>query len=124
MLEREGVIDSTRLAIGGWSYGGYLSAWAVTQSARFKTAIVGAGVIDIGAMALTTDVPLPVLILHGQADRRVPTSQGDMLYRGLKMHGTRVEQVTYPRGPHWFFETEHGADVQDRVLGWLDQNLR
>ncbi|MDH4606824.1 S9 family peptidase [Pseudomonas syringae pv. papulans] len=154
MLEREGVIDPTRVAIGGWSYGGYLSAWAVTQSARFKTAIVGAGVIDIGAMALTTDIPdylpgyfgdpvsnraeydahspiryidnvhVPVLILHGQADRRVPTSQGDMLYRGLKMHGTRVEQVTYPRGPHWFFETEHGADVQGRVLGWLDQNLR
>ncbi|WP_244997085.1 alpha/beta hydrolase family protein [Pseudomonas viridiflava] len=154
MLEREGVIDPTRLAIGGWSYGGYLSAWAVTQSARFKTAIVGAGVIDIAAMALTTDVPdylpgyfgdpvsnrteydahspihyidnvhVPVLILHGQADRRVPPSQGDMFYRALKMHGTRVEQITYPRGPHWFFETEHGMDVQNRVLKWLDQNLR
>ncbi|APO96509.1 alpha/beta hydrolase family protein [Xanthomonas vesicatoria] len=153
-LEREGVIDPARLAIGGWSYGGYLSAWAVTHSSRFKTAIVGAGVVDIGAMALTTDVPdylpgyfgdpvrnraeydahspiryvdkvhVPVLILHGQADQRVPPSQGDMLYRALKLQGATVEQVTYPRGPHWFYETEHGVDVQQRVLGWLDAQLR
>jgi dipeptidyl aminopeptidase/acylaminoacyl peptidase len=153
LLEREGVIDPQRLAIGGWSYGGYLSAWAVTHSDRFKTAIVGAGVIDIGAMALTTDTPdylpgyfgdplanravydahspiryvdrvkVPVLILHGEQDKRVPLSQGEMFYRALKFNGTPVEMVTYPRGPHWFFEREHGRDVQQRVLDWLDLQL-
>lgn len=153
LLEREGVIDPQRLAIGGWSYGGYLSAWAVTHSDRFKTAIVGAGVIDIGAMALTTDTPdylpgyfgdplanraaydahspiryadrvkVPVLILHGEQDERVPLSQGEMFYRALKFNGTPVEMVTYPRGPHWFFEREHGRDVQQRVLDWLDLQL-
>jgi dipeptidyl aminopeptidase/acylaminoacyl peptidase len=153
MLEQEGVIDPQRLAIGGWSYGGYMSAWAVTHSDRFKTAIVGAGVIDIGAMALTTDTPdylpgyfgdpvtnraaydahspiryadkvkVPVLILHGEQDKRVPLSQGEMFYRALKFNGTPVEMVTYPRGPHWFFEREHGRDVQQRVLDWLDAQL-
>ncbi|KRG44210.1 peptidase S9, prolyl oligopeptidase activesite domain protein [Stenotrophomonas panacihumi] len=153
VLEKEGVIDPQRLAIGGWSYGGYMSAWAVTHSDRFKTAIVGAGVIDIGAMALTTDtqdylpgyfgdpvtnraaydahspiryadqVKVPVLILHGEQDKRVPLSQGEMFYRALKFNGTPVEMVTYPRGPHWFYEREHGRDVQQRVLDWLDAQL-
>ncbi|MBN8884925.1 MAG: S9 family peptidase [Rudaea sp.] len=153
LLVREGVIDNERLAIGGWSYGGYLSAWAVTQSNRFKTAIVGAGVIDIGAMALTTDVPdylpgyfgdpvreraaydahspirhvanvrVPVLILHGDDDRRVPVAQGEMLFRALKRQGTPVEFVRYPRGPHWFAERAHRRDVLERVLAWLDAHL-
>ena len=152
-LEREGVIDPQRLAIGGWSYGGYLSAWAVAHSDRFRTAIVGAGVIDIGAMALTTDTPdylpgyfgdplrerdrydarspirhaariaVPVLILHGEADQRVPLSQGQMLYRALRMNGVPVEMVSYPRGPHWFHEREHERDVQERVLAWLQAHL-
>lgn len=154
MLEKQGVADPQRLAIGGWSYGGYMAAWAVTQSDRFRTAIVGAGVIDIGAMALTTDTPdylpgyfgdpvtqrarydahspiryadrvnVPVLILHGEEDKRVPLSQGEMFHRALVFNGTPVTMVTYPRGPHWFFETAHGRDVQQRVLDWLDLQLR
>jgi dipeptidyl aminopeptidase/acylaminoacyl peptidase len=154
MLEAQGVIDPQRLGIGGWSYGGYMSAWAVTQSKRFKTAIVGAAVIDIGAMALTTDVPtylpgyfgdpvgnraeydarspirhvhnvsVPVLVLHGQQDKRVPLAQGEMFYRALKFNGTPAEMVTYPRGPHWFYEQEHGRDVQQRVIDWLGTHLR
>lgn len=153
-IERDGVADPERLAIGGWSYGGYLSAWAASHSARFRTAIVGAGVIDIGAMALTTDIPdylpgyfgdplrnraaydaqspiryadrvrIPVLVLHGEADARVPPGQGEMFYRALRFNGTPVEMVSYPRGPHWFHEQAAGRDVQERVLGWLDAHLR
>ena len=43
----EGVADPDRLAIGGWSYGGYMSAWAVTQTQRFKAAVVGAAMLDL-----------------------------------------------------------------------------
>ena len=52
-----GVADPERLGIGGWSQGGYMSAWAVTQTDRFKAAIMGAGVSDWGAMVTTSDVP-------------------------------------------------------------------
>lgn len=55
-IER-GIADPERLGIGGWSQGGFLSAWAVTQTARFKAAIMGAGVSDWGMMVMTSDVP-------------------------------------------------------------------
>ncbi|GAC1377976.1 MAG: S9 family peptidase [Ktedonobacteraceae bacterium] len=45
-LIKQGLVDGSRVAIGGWSNGGYLSAWAVTQTTRFKAAIVGAGITD------------------------------------------------------------------------------
>ena len=55
-IER-GIADPERLGIGGWSQGGFMSAWAVTQTARFKAAVMGAGVSDWGMMVLTSDVP-------------------------------------------------------------------
>jgi dipeptidyl aminopeptidase/acylaminoacyl peptidase len=55
-IER-GIADPERLGIGGWSQGGFMSAWAVTQTERFKAAIMGAGVSDWGMMVMTSDVP-------------------------------------------------------------------
>jgi dipeptidyl aminopeptidase/acylaminoacyl peptidase len=53
----DGVADPDRLGIGGWSQGGFMSAWAVGQTDRFKAAVVGAGPTDWGMMAATSDVP-------------------------------------------------------------------
>lgn len=39
-------IDPDRLGITGWSYGGFMSMWAVTQTHRFKAAVIGAGLSD------------------------------------------------------------------------------
>ncbi len=45
LIER-GLVDADRIAIAGWSYGGFMSAWAVSQTTRFKAAIMGAGWAD------------------------------------------------------------------------------
>jgi dipeptidyl aminopeptidase/acylaminoacyl peptidase len=37
-------IDENRVGIGGWSYGGYMTMWAVTQTNRFRAAVAGAGI--------------------------------------------------------------------------------
>jgi dipeptidyl aminopeptidase/acylaminoacyl peptidase len=39
-------VDSTRLGVAGWSYGGYMTMWTVTQTNRFKAAVAGAGIAN------------------------------------------------------------------------------
>jgi dipeptidyl aminopeptidase/acylaminoacyl peptidase len=39
-------VDENRLGIAGWSYGGYMTMWAVTQTQRFRTAVAGAGIVN------------------------------------------------------------------------------
>lgn len=43
---QQGWVDPNRTGIFGWSYGGFMTAWAVTQTTRFKAAVMGAGVSD------------------------------------------------------------------------------
>ena len=45
-LIEEGIADPERLGICGWSYGGFTAAWAITQTNRFKAAVMGAGIAD------------------------------------------------------------------------------
>ena len=42
----QGWADPNRVGIQGWSYGGFMSAWAISQSDRFKAALMGAGICD------------------------------------------------------------------------------
>jgi len=46
-VERVAPIDSNRVGITGWSYGGYMTMWAVTQTQRFKAAMAGAGIANL-----------------------------------------------------------------------------
>lgn len=46
-LIESGISDPDRIAVAGWSYGGYMAAWAITQTNRFKAAIVGAAMTDL-----------------------------------------------------------------------------
>jgi dipeptidyl aminopeptidase/acylaminoacyl peptidase len=45
-LIKRGMADPDRLVIGGWSYGGCMTEWAICRTHRFKAAVVGAGVAD------------------------------------------------------------------------------
>ncbi|MBI1810214.1 MAG: S9 family peptidase [Gemmatimonadetes bacterium] len=56
-LIRRGIVDSTRMAFEGWSYGGYMTSWVVSQTGRFKAAMMGAGLPSLLSMAGTTDIP-------------------------------------------------------------------
>lgn len=153
MLIARNIADPSRVGIGGWSYGGFLSAWAVTHDTRFKTSIVGAAVTDPLTMALSTDTPdfvtayfglppsaiakmdassplravdrvnVPVLVLHGEQDRRVPMAQGLSFYRGLRLLGKDARMVIYRRESHWISEFENQLDMQRRVLAWFDAHL-
>ena len=45
-LIAKGIADPLRLGICGWSYGGYLTAWGITQTARFRAAVMGAAMVN------------------------------------------------------------------------------
>ena len=52
----KGIADPEKLAVAGWSYGGYMTAWMVGQTTRFKAARMGAGLSDLESMYGTTDI--------------------------------------------------------------------
>ncbi len=45
LIER-GIADSKRMGFGGWSYGGFLTAWCITQTNRFRAAVAGAAIAN------------------------------------------------------------------------------
>ncbi len=52
-----GVADPERLGIMGWSYGGFMTSWTITQTHRFQAASVGAGVTNLMSFTGTADIP-------------------------------------------------------------------
>jgi dipeptidyl aminopeptidase/acylaminoacyl peptidase len=56
-LIQRGLVDANRIGIMGWSYGGFMTAWAVTQTDRFKAAMMGAGICDFHSFHAQTNIP-------------------------------------------------------------------
>ncbi|HMG87904.1 MAG TPA: S9 family peptidase [Terracidiphilus sp.] len=144
----QGWADPNRLAIFGWSAGGFMTSWTVTQTHRYKAAIEGAGITDWGPFLWTSDisqvdydarwtdedpsafskfsavyfaknVTTPLLILHGEADQRVPTFQGTEYFQLLAARGKTVRMVTYPGSPHFPILWEQRLDVIHELSDWL-----
>jgi dipeptidyl aminopeptidase/acylaminoacyl peptidase len=90
-IVRRGIADSTKLAFEGWSYGGYMTAWVVSQTSRFKAARMGAGLSDLQSMYGTTDIPGYL----GNFFSGIPTAKTLQLYRARSAI-TFVDQVTTP----------------------------
>jgi len=144
----QGWADPNRLAIFGWSAGGFMTSWTVTETQRYKAAIEGAGITDWLSFIPTSDiwqtdydarlqekdptpmlqfsavmhadkVTTPLLILHGEADIRVPTFQGREFFVLLKERGKTVRMVTYPGSPHFPNLAEQRRDVFKEIADWL-----
>lgn len=148
-LVAEGVADPDRLAVTGYSYGGYVSCWLPTRTGRFKAAIPGGCVSDLTSMAGTSDaghflkayecrgdieeqspmthvarVTTPTLILHGEDDDRCPVGQAEQWFAALREQGVPVRLVRYPGGSHLFIlngRPSHRVDYNERIVEWLEQ---
>ncbi|HEY1264936.1 MAG TPA: S9 family peptidase [Terriglobales bacterium] len=153
-LVAQGIADPGRMGIAGWSYGGYMSEWAITQTNRFKAAVSGAGMADLAAEYGTEEHPsydewfyglpyekpegfrrgspinyirnahTPTLILQGDADTIDPLGQSQQLYRALKRYGVETELVIYPREPHGLREEKHLLDRLNRIVNWFNAHLK
>ncbi len=163
-LIAQGIADPQRMGIMGWSYGGFLTSWAIGHGGeRFRAISIGAPVVDLLSFHGTTDIrdfiphyflpdpvleemrhapmsldilrehsPLwhlrkidaPVLIQHGDADDRVPLSQGTMLYRLLDELGVNVTMVIYPHQPHTPREPKLRIDAMRRNVEFFTKNVK
>ena len=149
-----GGTDPERLGIGGWSYGGEMTAWAITQTHQFKAAVAGAPVFDQQAEFETENDPAddewyfgtpwehpdifarnspatyirkartPTLILDGAEDENNPVGQSKGLYRALKHFGVETELVLYPGEGHSPKKGAYNIDMFTRILGWYDRYLK
>src|SRR5205085_11404311 len=77
------------------------------------------------AVRLANKVTTPVLLLHGEADHRVPYSQAEEYFRALKHFGKTAEIVLFPREPHspGAYEPKHQVEHLQWRVYWFDKYL-
>ena len=69
------------------------------------------------------NVVTPLLITHGEEDRRVPIPQGEQYYRTLKKMGREVEFLRFPREGHGIREPRHRLFLDQEQAKWFEKYL-
>lgn len=150
-LAAQGIVDSKRVCVMGWSYGGYAAARAAQRNPElYRCAIAGAGVYDLprmvaydrdylgqygsqyigSAASRLADVSparlasgrwAPILIVHGAKDERVPIAQARYLVEQLRSAG-KVEGRDFR-----YVEqprNTHNLPFESDRLQWLEEAAR
>lgn len=150
-LVAEGIADPDRLAVAGYSYGGFMTCYLTSRDNRFAAAVTGGVVSDLTSMGGTSDsghslnvyelngpgdfsamspfsqvgqVKTPTLILHGDADVRCPVGQAQQWHTALREQGVPTQLVLYPEASHLFIvagRPSHRLDFNRRILDWVEQ---
>lgn len=149
VLENEPV-DRDRIFITGGSYGGFISAWAVTQTDRFAASASLFGIVDwisfhgvsslatwdsihydqdpyafdrflkFSAIRYVENVKTPILLMHGIEDPYVPVGQYYQFYRALKDKGKEARLLLFPREGHGFREKKHFEMYITEMIRWFN----
>lgn len=150
-LVARGLVDPKRVAIYGWSYGGYMAARCLFRAGDvFKAAVVGApvvrwegydtayterymGVLETeadqavydAASLLTSmpDRPGPMLILHGLCDENVLFDHTARLLAALNKRKHRYELVVFPDERHGVRGRSNRAYLETRICDFLVDQL-
>ncbi len=149
-----GYADPDRLAVFGYSYGGYMTNTVITRTTRFKAAASGAGHSLIHAnyghdiyqkwynwelgvpwenrekydrlspLLQVGLVTTPTIFLGGRDDWNVPLLNAELFYQSLRQRGVDSQLVVYPDTHHGGWSPEFERDYNERVLGWFDRHLK
>lgn len=149
-----GYADPNRLAVTGYSYGGYMTNVVVTRTDRFRAAASGAGhslIIanyghdiwrkwydwELGLPAQNradyarlsplldiADVRTPTLLLGGENDWNVPILNSELFYQSLRTLGIKTKLVVYPDTHHGGWPKRFEQDYWKRVIGWFDRFVK
>ncbi|MFC0625731.1 serine hydrolase [Kribbella deserti] len=148
-LVAEQAVDAERLAVAGYSYGGFMTCYLTSRDQRFAAAVAGGVVADLSSMGGTSDaghfltakelgedveaqspfsrvrdVRTPTLIVQGGDDVRCPIGQAEQWFTALREQNVPTRLVLYPGGSHLFIlsgKPSHRADWNQRVVDWVEQ---
>ena len=144
-----GVADRDRIAIGGHSYGAFMTANLLAHSDLFQAGIARSGAYNrtltpfgfqnerrtfweardiYAAMSPffhAEKVNEPILLTHGEIDNNSGTFpvQSERFYHALKGHGATVRYVTLPHESHGYAARESVLHVVAEMLRWCDEYL-
>jgi len=114
--------DPSRIALLGFSLGAYLALSIAGHDARIKAVVEYFGGLPEQLNHTIQRMP-PVLILHGEADPKVPVSEARTLEAALKQHGRPYEIKLYPNAGHGFSGFTR-IDSAQRTLSFLKKHLK
>ena len=149
-----GIADPDRLAVTGYSYGGYMTNVVITRTDRFKAAASGAGHSLIAAnyghdiyqrwynwelgppwehrerydalspLLRADEVETPTIFLGGRLDWNVPILNAELFYQSLRHRGIDTRLVVYPGAHHGGWPAEYDKDYLQRVVAWFGKYLQ
>jgi dipeptidyl aminopeptidase/acylaminoacyl peptidase len=145
-----GIADRNRIAVGGHSYGAFMTANLLAHTDLFKAGIARSGaynrsltpfgfqaerrtfweVPDVYAKMSpfwnANRIKEPILLVHGEADDNTGTFpiQSERFYMALKGHGATVRYVTLPHEAHGYLARESNMHVVSETLDWLDRHVK
>lgn len=150
----QGVADSARLGVGGWSYGGILTNYVITKTARFKGATSGASeALIVGnyghdhyqleyeqelglpwqnraayeRLSSFNDVEkivTPTLWIGGAEDWNVPILNSEQMYQAMRRLGRQTQLVVYPGEHHGLARLSFQRDRLERYLAWYGKYVK
>ena len=146
-----GCVDPERIAVGGGSYGGYLTNWIITQTDRFACAYTHAGGFNQQGMLASDfyryrerrfgaypwvnqeivdkwspnrysrNIETPTLIIHGDRDYRVPVTQALELYNTMKLLGMPARLLIFPDESHIVSKPLNHKKWFQEIHAWLQK---
>ena len=150
-LKAQPFVDGDRIAIQGWSYGGYMALMTLLQAPEgtFAAAAAGAPVTDWALydtfyteryMGMPQDNPdgyaassvfpyvgnlsTPLLLMHGMADDNVTFDNTTRLMAALQQKGKLFELMTYPGQRHGIRGEALLAHLMRTRIDFLDRHLK
>ncbi len=114
-------VDAERIGFLGFSLGGFLSLSLASQEPRIRAVVSIVGGIPEYFAERARRMP-PVLVLHGEADTKVPVKEAYRVEQLLKKLNTPYEIKIYPGQGH-FFQGGAQIDALTRAFGFLQKNL-
>ena len=145
-----GVIDPSRVGVGGHSYGAFMTANLLAHSDLFKAGIAESGAynrtltpfgfqnerrtlwqasdvyLKMSPFMYADKIKAPILLIHGEADNNSGTFpiQSDRMYRAIKGNGGDVRYVTLPFEAHGYAARETIEDVLWEKLTWFGKYVK